>query len=194
MKGFLGNSIYGMGAAAVVSAVTVAPAYAGSFTTCSIDLAAKVTGTAGCQIGSVNNDFLNPLQVNVDGLFGGDWSFIDKDPEDFDITPEGSGGSTSGTWDISAIFEEGYEYMLVFKGGGGNITPNKYVGYLLDAISGEWETPFENANGNLANVSHISLYKRQSDTPDVSVPEPVSVLSLLSVGAVVVTRRKRKGM
>jgi hypothetical protein len=29
-----------------------------------------VTGTTGCELGSTNNDYLNPLQVNLDSMFG----------------------------------------------------------------------------------------------------------------------------
>jgi hypothetical protein len=35
-----------------------------------------VTGTTGFELGSTNNDYLNPLQVNLDSMLGfKDWVF-----------------------------------------------------------------------------------------------------------------------
>ena len=35
-----------------------------------------VTGTTGCELGSTNNDYLNPLQVNLSSMFDfKDWVF-----------------------------------------------------------------------------------------------------------------------
>lgn len=58
--------------------------------TCSATVAGKVTGTSGCELGSVNNDFLNPPQINEDSLFGfTDWAFLSKD-NDVNGVDEGS--------------------------------------------------------------------------------------------------------
>lgn len=177
-----------------------AAAIADAQTCASLGIENNVTANAGCQLGTTNNDFLNPLQVNLDNMFGfNDWIFAEKvieDPEqviniglllDGGANPDDIG---PGTWSINNIWGSYQNVMLVFKGGGGNIVPTKYVGYLLvnGDTSGSYFTPFENGNnGNPAEISHVSAYVR--------VPEPTSALLLVAglglIGATSVRRGKR---
>ena len=168
----------------------------------------KVTGTSGCEVGSTNNDFINPLQVNEDNMFGGGWSFFGKDPEGFDFTPNSSGEDQTGEWNITNVLNDlgktlaNTDVMLVFKGGqNSDPTDGDYVGYLLDQLSGTWDSPFENANnGNLKNVSHISLYYRDggngggNNGDGTKVPEPSTMLALGLIGSgMFLSRRRQNG-
>lgn len=55
--------------ATAANAVPCAPSYENN-----------VLANAGCQVGTTNNDLLNPLQVNEDAIFGfTDWSFAQRD-------------------------------------------------------------------------------------------------------------------
>ncbi|NMP14862.1 PEP-CTERM sorting domain-containing protein [Thalassotalea sp. Y01] len=153
-----------------------------------------------CDMGSTNNDKLNPLQVNIDEMFGyTDWEFLYKDESS-------SGKGQSGTFTFDPM--DGYDIMVVLKGGGG-ATPDVYVGYWLDfgaafdEESGDyiftWDTPFsKDGDGQqMMDVSHISFYARMCDEDEVSatkglpsncdgtnppseVPEPTSLLILAS--------------
>jgi hypothetical protein len=156
-------------------------------TICATATAAKVAVTAGCELGFTNSDFLNPLQVNTDLMFGfDDWTFAQKDNDldgtdvtAVDIGLSLTGGTISGSWSIDDIWSQVSDVMLVFKGGSGNTNPDTYVGYLLFAgtTSGTYESPFSNPNnGNLKNISHVSSYVR-----GVTVPEP-GTLALLGLG------------
>lgn len=158
---------------------------------CSASYASNVVTNGGCELGTTNNDFVsNPLQVNQDSLFGyTDWNFLQKDLEtntDLDFL---TGNRISGTFDISAFVQPSWtDVMLVFKGGGGNITPDKYVGYLLNSLTGSWTTPFSNArNGNPAEVSHVSLYYR-TGTP---IPTPALLPGLIGMGLAAMRKKKQ---
>jgi hypothetical protein len=165
-------------------------------------VAGKVTGTEGCFLGSVNNDFLNPPppQVNKDDAFGfDDWVFLGKDDGptgavtgvlglDLTGTPN---VLQSGTWQIvSNAFSLFEDIMLVFKGGGGNIDPDVYVAYLLNATSGTYTSPFENANnGNVADISHVTIYGRNPSP----IPVPAAgMLLLTALGGLAAFRRVRR--
>ena len=135
---------------------------------------------------TTNNDFLNPLQVNIDGIFGGGWTFASKD-DDLNGTDEVAidigftitGGLQSGNWSVDSDFFTNYsELLLVIKGGTGNNTQPNYASYLVtatDGTFGTYSTPFFNANGggagNPKNISHITAYVRGGGTP-APVPEP----------------------
>lgn len=115
-----------------------------------------------CDIGEVNNDFQNPLQVNEDEIFGlSDWVFLGRNNyntslddegeevednsgfDNFDTFAQGygqtfsiTGNSLGGPQSIieiaSGLFDDFESLMLVFKGGGGNIQPDVYVAHLLE--------------------------------------------------------------
>lgn len=180
------------GAAALAIAGATLPAEAAGLT-CSSALSLKVTPNIGCQIGSTNNDTVGAgnLQVNTDSLFGfTDWKFAGKDETGGTLNISSqfpNTSTTSGTWDISSIVQPSWtNLMLVFKGGNGNnISPEAYVGYLLTSTTGTWFSPFTNTkNGNLADVSHISLYYRE-------IPTPALLPGLIGMGLAAL--RKRKG-
>jgi hypothetical protein len=194
--------------------LTLAMSVSAQAATCSAYVAGAVTNTDGCQIGTENNDKTNPLpaQVNVDSMFGETtWSFLAKDNTSggiFNGTDEGnatyltmSGGTTgAGNWTILNTLFAGYDkFMLVFKGGNGNIDPDDYVGYLIDPTnSGDMNgtyaySPFiATQQGNQAGISHVSLYGIAGSTPPV-VPLPAAGWLLLAGlgGLAAATRRKR---
>ncbi len=152
---------------------------------CDTSIANNVTSSNTCQLGSTNNDFLNPLQVNVDEMFGfDDWQFGQKAFDgdmDIDFGLSILGGTISGSWSINDVWGSYSDVMIVLKGGAGNNTVTSYVGYLLtqESISGTYLTPFANANnGNPKNISHMSIYARG---PAVLVSEP-AILVLLFAG------------
>lgn len=152
----------------------------------------SVSGTSGCQLGSTNNDFVSdPLRVNLDEMFGfSDWIYDAKDNDingvDNGVNNLGlnlSGDQQSGSWSLLAsAFSQYSDIMLVFKGGAGNTDPDVYVGFLLSATSGDYESPFTNpSSGNLKNISHVSIYGRGTGSGTM-VPEP-GLLVLFGVGA-----------
>jgi hypothetical protein len=151
---------------------------------------AQVTPSSACQIGSTQNDFLNPLQVNADGLFGfSDWKFGEKELEASEqavnLGFHVSGGLLSGTWSINDVWKSlGITHlMIVLKGGTDN-----FAAYLIDfgATSGTYSTAFFNPkNGNGKDISHISVYYR---TGMRVVPEP-QLLVLFGLGLFFVSRR-----
>jgi hypothetical protein len=162
----------------------------------SLGIENNVLANAGCELGSTNNDFLNPLQVNLDSMFGfSDWIFAEKvleDPEeDIDIGLVLTGNEQSGTWSINDVWDTYSHVMLVFKGGGGNIEPSEYVGYLLvnGDTSGTYMTPFSNLNnGNPTDISHVSGYVRVKPPGEI-IPEPASIsLVGLLLGALALRR------
>ncbi len=154
-----------------------------SAATCAADASylLSVTGddsgsNSGCFLGTTNNDGLNvnappngTLQVNLDGAFGGGWSFsgklFDGAEEKIDIDAAVAAGSNqaSGTWSVISTFFSTYkELMIVLKGGNGQgIVPGEYVGYLItsdDGTTGRYATPF--SKNGATNISHISFYVR----------------------------------
>ncbi|MDQ8023298.1 MAG: PEP-CTERM sorting domain-containing protein [Moraxellaceae bacterium] len=145
---------------------------------CPASISNGVTGSIACEYSTASTqDFLNtdPLTVNADAFFGfSDWIFGGKIGVNAGYS--GTGTGMSGTWGIPSL--DG-DVMLVFKSGNGTTV----VGYLLadDTFGGSWESPFENPPfltiPNTKNVSHISVYLRDSG----EIPEPAP-LALLAIG------------
>jgi hypothetical protein len=193
--------------------------------TSAYDLRGKVSGSVDCLIDDwAENDQPIPGLVNGDPIYekgngkdkedvlihddeqyfgddsitSDDWMFAGKD----------NNGGKLGTWSILSVdkvLDEGalpngasdYQWMLVFKDGGGTTL----VAYLLDELvnSGSWGSPFTippftKASGDSPkDVSHISYYYRQSAAPptnDVSEPGIVALLGIGLVG-VGLSRRRR---
>jgi len=189
--------------------------------TCNNYVKDAVTNHAGCELGSVSQDFLNLdpfMQVNDDSIGGfSDWDFIARDNAPtgggFGTSESGDtgvntdltlvGGTTgSGTWAVAASLFNTYDnLLLVFKGGAGQvIEPDKYVTYLLDGsfFNGDYlYSPFINTNNNnQTGISHVSLYgqgdpNNQGPPP---VPLPAGGVLLLTglIGLGAATRRRKR--
>lgn len=182
----------------------------------SLKAVATPSGTnSGCDVGSDNNDNLGapPIDVNSDSMFTyTDWIFAGKDnglngqdtTTSIAINLAFSGGVQAGTWSInSAIFSTYQMVMLVFKAGNNDdITPDVYVGYLLQAIdgtSGTYSSPFTKLSNlsQVKDISHVSAYVRGSCTancaPLETVPLPAGILLLISAlsGLGIVARFKK---
>lgn len=148
----------------IVSALVTAPAHAATLA-CSTTVASKVTGTSACEYSdTADQDFLNtnPMTVNSEAFFDfTDWTFGGKINVDKGYAGKGEG--QSGTWDISSVFQNTWnDVMLVFKSG----KDTTLTGYMVQdgVTSGSWDSPFL-TNKNPKDVSHISVYYRSGAKP-----------------------------
>ena len=170
---------------------------------CAGSYSGNVSDSLGCELGSTNNDFLNPvLQVNTDALFGEtDWEFIFRSGSSqnesqttiFDLVMyDNEYGSFSIDW-------TGWDSLL-FVQKDGNGDPSTYASWLLDPadidLSYDFLTPFTNPiNGNYKDISHLTWYGA-SDGGGGSggtekIPEPAP-LALMGLGLLVMRRQIKK--
>lgn len=134
----------------------------------------------------------NDSEDTVDGLFGLDVDFTAKvdapDTSDGILTVTYDETGKAGTWSVDSW--DGFSAaILVTKGG------PAFAAYLLDltaGITGTWSTAgLTNPGGNQPNISHISLYTVEGETPVVPVPAGLPlILSALGLGALTLRRRK----
>lgn len=151
---------------AAFSAVLLSSGFA-SAATCNL---LDVSGATDCVEGSTNNDKMNPLQVNVDAIFGyDDWAFISKDD------------SPNGMYETSGLYGT---FMLVLKGA----RAYNYHAFLLDGGSGTYGLNPSIFNGQ--GTSHATLYGRGSETNVVPLPAAGFML-LAGLGGFAMVRRKR---
>jgi hypothetical protein len=194
MKKQLLTGALAFGTLAVASLLQAAPVKAIGLT-CDMSYANKVDAAGslvnlGCERGTTNNDKLNPLQVNQDSLFGfSDWNFFGKDNLSDNNTK-------FGEYNLNSRVQNSWsDIMLVLKGGNGNINTKTYVGYLLaqdnlGGWTGDWNSPFSNNNnGNIKDVSHISLYYREGAT---EVPTPALLPGLIGMGVASLRKKKKQ--
>ncbi|KKD36182.1 PEP-CTERM sorting domain-containing protein [Limnoraphis robusta] len=168
--------------------------------------AALFTSTSNVTAGGVEAaDVYGPIQGNDTGnssnflttlnggLFGDyEWQLADKSDEGSSI--EGitlnmttDQGQTTGNWSITGL-DNSSAFVISLK------ASNKYSAYFFEAgsaLEGLWNTigTSVNGNGNAQAISHISLFvapNQFQDTPDSQeVPEPGTLLGLLTLGGVV---------
>lgn len=128
-----------------------------------------VSGATMCMEGSTNNDKQNPLQVNIDEIFGiDDWVLVSKDD------------SPNGEYSVGDDYNM---YMVVLKG------PRafNYQAYKVDpGTSGTYSL---NAFGDRGQeTSHASIYGAGSPA---EVPLPASgFLILAGLGGLVLMRKR----
>lgn len=144
------------------------------------------------------NDRKNPNFVNdVDGLGlgffdpGSDWiQNEDYFNTEFDL---GSLITKAGTLSLSSIVFDSAnisELMLLFKDGKGSTLTGFLAGNNLTAMF-SYSEPWESIFGKAKDISHISVYYREGETP--VVPTPAVVLPALFGMGVAAVRRKGKG-
>ncbi len=170
--------------------------------TCNAQAQAAFSPSAGCAVGSTNNDKISPnVRVNQDSIFGlTDWAFIAKD-NGLNGTDEGqtsalslTGSLKSGLFEVaSSIWSKYNKVMLVMKGGNNasNVNQN-YVAHLLSAREGTYRTAFFEPDRNdvlkSKDISHITLYAADI----AAVPLPAGGLLLIgALGGLAALRRRK---
>ncbi|MGA9378267.1 MAG: PEP-CTERM sorting domain-containing protein [Phormidium sp.] len=186
----LGSALLATG---IASALVTAPANAFTLGSCSTS---NVSGSVSCGVGEANQDSVNPkdpLTVNEEAFFGlSDWTFDGKIGT-AGYTGTGDGSGKSGSWDISSVFQDTWnDVMLVFKSGNGTTL----TGFLLEKgqTAGSWSSPFLQPGKDPKDVSHISVYYTSGgeQPPVSSVPEPATLMGLGLVASGMVMARRRK--
>lgn len=138
---------------------------------------------------SGGTDTSDPFEVN-----GTDYTFTLK-------ANQGLGGWGSGGWTLTVAPGTGLpismDFVAVLKGGNG------YAAYLFDDVAvnanntGTFTMSILNRGGQIAGLSHLSLYARVGEgsgsDDDTDVPEPATLALMgLALGGLGLTRRRRK--
>jgi len=160
-----------------------------------------------------NDSLADVNSLETTGLWGDGWdTFVKDDPTPgtveylgFSWTLDASLGTTSGTWTLTlgdpappSSLPVTVDFIAVLKGS------DSWAAYffddqtfnLLGLNSGTFEIVFLNNGKQIPNLSHMTLYLRESDGSDGSdsetpVPEPGSLV-LLGSGLVLAVSRFRK--
>ncbi|MFZ1027538.1 MAG: PEP-CTERM sorting domain-containing protein [Limnoraphis robusta] len=178
-----------------VLSLSALDANAASLTCSTSDVTAGGVNATACDGSNQGNDTGNSdfLATLNGGLFGDyEWQLADKSDEGSSI--EGitlnmttDQGQTTGNWSITGL-DNSSAFVISLK------ASNKYSAYFFEAgsaLEGLWNTigTSVNGNGNAQAISHISLFvapNQFQDTPDSQeVPEPGTLLGLLTLGGVV---------
>ena len=186
IKTIMGWMLTGLMAGTSLQAIAV-PA------TCqSLGIQSHVSGNAGCQIGTTNND--STSRVNADHMFGyTDWIFGEKGFESGENIDTGLwtfGTKQAGYWFIDDSIWDVYSDVMIVLKGGSAATPDKYVSYLL-AEGQTWGTdlsPFMNGSRR-RDISHISIYLREGANA-VAEPATLALIGLGLVGIAYLRRRR----
>lgn len=167
------------------------------------DISGKVSTATDCTIlsplyGSENDDV---TLINSEGFFGNsDWLLDGKS----DATPDGNlfdfsgAGGLLGSFTATGVATD-LDIMMIFKDG----QNTNLVGYLVSHSSGTWNTPFVAppfpTGGQSKEVSHISVYYRESGTSSsgggsAEIPEPgnLTLLGVAMMGGLLAWGRRRR--
>ncbi len=135
----------------------------------------------------------------MDPKWGTDaWSFLVKDDlnggtgtyNGLNFALSGPAGAASGNWTLTATDPDlntlpnlptSLDFLVVLKAGPG------FGLWLLDDIivdgtdSGTWISHIKNKGGNIADLSHLTIYVRDGVKGQNEIPEP-GILALLGLG------------
>lgn len=188
-------SVLKFAAAAFLAASVYSPA---SAATCTVAVAGALTPSDACYVGVASNDSAATLTSEM--VFGvDDWEFLAKD-NDLDGTDEGDasllsvmGTTLSGTLTIAqSVFDTYGSVSVVLKGPNSkNSTPNTFVAYLVrSAELYTYVSPFTGRNGQVQDISHVSLYGGAVTPPTVPLPATLFLLAGAVGGFGALRRRK----
>lgn len=174
-------------AALLVMGLPEAGAVATSCDNFSPDVTNNVTGTSACQIDqAIDNDSPDAQFLDGDWFGFDDWSQDAKD-NDLDGVDEGlntldfsvSGNRLLGDWMFGNSLA-GLDVMLVFKDGQ-NANPNGLVSYLVNESSGTYLSMFFNEQRESQQISHVSVWVRESEdpVPPGQIPLPATAWLML---------------
>jgi hypothetical protein len=156
-----------------------------------------VSPSISCRNSSAGDATDSAGDLNSGSFFGfSDWSQLDKTDDGINgsywtVGPAGT-GVVSGTFTLYSDIWSLYSDLVVVLKDGGSTTNSaiKWAAYLLPSgVLGPYDWSFDNHK----RVSHMSLYARGTGTPPTRVPEPATLLLVLTgLAGIGLARRLRR--